>query len=453
MKNRIFQFILLRKYRIALILADVVFINLAVYLSTFLLKTHPTPAIFYLFATFSWFAVSVLFLLYSVLRYAVRYIGPAIIIEWIILNLAVFYIDTFIVARKSLVLMLPFMVVFILGNRLLFRWVKSLRTKKEKGGKIKTLILGVDDEACEIAELLERDRAADYDIVGFLNIDNQNIKVDNKRILGDIEGLYKIAKTRRINEVIIALPSYTPQLHKKIERIVKDYYELGISFKVSGRLFGNLVGRLKMKGISDYFLIDILTETDNSRYLIYKRLFDITISSLGLLFLSPVMLLIALILKFYEKGPVFFRHERIGESGQPFILYKFRSMVPEASRETSPARAHENDERITPFGRFLRRNSFDELPQLCNVLKGDMSLVGPRPEMTYFVNNHKELRGKRLNVKPGITGLAQINGRQNLSPRQKVKYDYIYLKHCTFALDMKILLKTCMVVLNKEGVR
>jgi exopolysaccharide biosynthesis polyprenyl glycosylphosphotransferase len=253
--------------------------------------------------------------------------------------------------------------------------------------------------------------------------------------------------------VIIAFPAYTPFLHRKIEKIAKEYSELGVNFKVIPDLYDTLIGRLRVSRISGYPLLDVLPEVENRRYLIYKRLMDVAVSSLGLILLSPITLFIAVVLRLSEKGPVFYRQERIGESGRPFILYKFRSMVPDAEKDTGPIWAEENDERVTAFGRFLRRNSLDELPQLWNVLKGDMSLVGPRPERPHFVNNHKELQGRRLNVKPGITGLAQINGRYNLTARQKAKYDYIYIKNCSFALDMMILFKTIDVVLSKRGVR
>jgi len=455
MGNKILRFMLLRKYRIALILMDVVFINLVIYASVFLLN-RPQPLLsFYLFATLAWLLISFLFQLYSVSRYAISYIGPAVFGEWLILNLAALYIEPLKVARASLLLILPFMLALVLGNRVLFRWVKSRKDKADEGHQKRVLILGVDNEAKEIAEVLKNGKQTYYDIVGFLSdsqpIESQDIKVDPDLVLGNINDLYRTAKKKRVNEVIIAFPLYTPLLHRMIDQIVRDHHELGLSFKVCGHLFKALVGRLKMRHRSDYFLFDVMPETSSTRYLIYKRLFDILVSFLGLLLLLPAILLIAFILKFCEKAPVFFKNERIGELGQPFILYKFRSMVPDAANDKEPARATENDVRVTPFGRFLRRSSLDELPQLWNVLKGDMSLVGPRPEMTFFVNSHKELKGKRLNVKPGITGLAQVNGRQHLTARHKAKYDYIYLKNRSFVLDMQIVLQTIRVVLSKQG--
>ena len=456
MKSLFLRLIALRKYRIALVLLDAVFINLSIYLSISLLKRYQPPVDFYISATLIWFILGILFLLYSFFRYSVRYISLAIFMEWMILNLVVLYVDIFKMARASLLFTFPVMIFFVLGYRLLFRAVRYLRQNKKDKDETRVLILGIDKEAKEIADLIKANQAMNYHVAGFLTLDHhqeQGGAIDAKHILGDMDDLYKIAKRRKIDEVIIAFPSYTPLLHKRIERVIREHYELGVNFKVGAYLFETLVGRLKMGRISELFLLDIVPDTDSGVYLTYKRLFDLIFSFLGLVLFSPIMLLIAGILKFYEKGPVFYKNERIGESGRPFMLYKFRSMTPEAGRAPYPVRAKENDERITPFGKFLRSNSLDELPQLWNVLKGEMSLIGPRPEMTHFVNSHHELRGKRFNVKPGITGLAQVNGRQDLSARHKAKYDYIYLKNYSFILDMKILSQTFRTVLNKHGVR
>jgi len=456
MKSRILRFITLRKYRITLILLDIIFVNLSVCLSISLLgKSHP-GSLFYLSATLIWFITASLFLLYSVSRYAIRQIILSVIAAWVVLNLATFYIDVLKIARGSLLFVFPFMMIFILGHRLLLRRIRSSRTNKEGGCQIRVLILGVGEEAKEIAEGIKSNEAVNYKVIGFLNPESQHrqdIKVDKQLILGTMDSLYKVVKKEKIDEVIIAFPVYTSLLHKKIERIMREHSELAVNFKVSPYLYDALVGRLKMSYISEIFLLDILPGADSRRYLVYKRLIDVVISLLGLIVLSPIMLLISLILKFHERGSVFYRQERLGESGQPFMLCKFRSMVPDAEKHTGPVWTRKDDSRITSFGRFLRRNSLDELPQLWNVLKGDMSLVGPRPERPHFIDQHKELRGRRLNVKPGITGLAQVNGRYNLTARHKAKYDYIYLKNCSFPLDIKILFQTLWVVLSQHGAR
>jgi len=455
MKDKITRLIALRKYRITLVFLDVAFITLTIYTANLILARPQSPIAFYLGANIIWLITASAFFLYSTFRYSKRQIILAIFTGWMALSLASFYVDALRVGRAVLLLMLPLMVVFVLGHRLILRGVRSLVVERKGKKETRVLILGLGEKAREITTQIRNDKELDYKVVGFLKPDHykQDIKVDVDSILGSVDDLYQIAKKEKIDEVIVAFSAYTPLLHKKIEKIMREHSELELKFKVIPDLYDVLVGRLKIDRITGYPLLDILPEIINRRYLRFKRSMDVGTSSLGLLLLSPLMLTISGILKFYEKGPVFYGQERVGESGQPFVLYKFRSMVPDAEKETGPVWAGENDRRITPFGRFLRRNSFDELPQLWNVLKGDMSLVGPRPERPHFVHNHKELQGKRLNVRPGMTGLAQINGRYNLTSRQKTKYDYIYLKNCSFTLDMMILFRTIEAVSSKHGVR
>jgi lipopolysaccharide/colanic/teichoic acid biosynthesis glycosyltransferase len=156
-------------------------------------------------------------------------------------------------------------------------------------------------------------------------------------------------------------------------------------------------------------------------------------------------------IKITSRGPVIYKQHRVGENGKIFVLYKFRTMVMYAEKVWGFKPAIEEDERITYIGKLLRKTRLDELPQLINVLKGDMSLVGPRPENLYRVKTHEALRGARLAVKPGITGLAQIRSLYDLKPDHKLKYDYLYIQKRSFFLNLYILIKTIPVLLNKTG--
>ena len=180
--------------------------------------------------------------------------------------------------------------------------------------------------------------------------------------------------------------------------------------------------------------------------MILKRIIDIIISIILLIFLSPLLLIISILIKLDSKGPVIFKQKRIGKNGDPFIMYKFRSMVKNAAKKGAKYRVTKNDKRITKVGKILRKTSLDELPQLFNVLLGDMSLVGPRPTLDFIVNEYNDYQKKRLKVKPGITGLAQINGRQSLSWEEKIEYDILYIKNYSIWLDIKILFKTIFVI-------
>ena len=181
------------------------------------------------------------------------------------------------------------------------------------------------------------------------------------------------------------------------------------------------------------------------------RLLDIIGSAAGLILFFPLFIFIALLIKIFSDGPVLYKQKRVGKAGKIFTLYKFRTMVEHAEKVWGLMPAKRNDHRVTKIGKMLRRTRLDELPQLFNVLKGDMSLVGPRPENLYRVNMHKALRGVRLAVKPGITGLAQIRALYDVKPDHKLKYDYLYIQRRSVRLNIYILMKTPPAVLAKKG--
>jgi lipopolysaccharide/colanic/teichoic acid biosynthesis glycosyltransferase len=181
------------------------------------------------------------------------------------------------------------------------------------------------------------------------------------------------------------------------------------------------------------------------------RLFDIA-GSLAILFLAtPVMVLAALFIKLTSRGPILYRQERVGKGGMLFTLYKFRTMIDGAERHVGPVLASRDDERVTAVGRILRRMRLDELPQLYNILRGDMSLVGPRPERPYFVARHQALQGIRLAVKPGLTGLAQVRSFYDLKPDHKARYDYLYIQNRSLLLNISILLRTIPTLFTRKG--
>ncbi len=181
------------------------------------------------------------------------------------------------------------------------------------------------------------------------------------------------------------------------------------------------------------------------------RVFDIIISLLISLCAFPLVVLSALLIKLSSAGPVFYQQHRVGKDGKVFTIYKFRTMVDGAEKRLGPVWALRGDDRVTPVGRILRSSRIDELPQLYNVLRGDMSLVGPRPERPYFVKRHPVLQGARMTVKPGLTGLAQIRGSYDLKPSQKAKYDRLYIRKRSVLLNAYILSRTIPVLLKRKG--
>ncbi len=186
--------------------------------------------------------------------------------------------------------------------------------------------------------------------------------------------------------------------------------------------------------------------------MISKRILDLIISVAGLAFLLPAFILLSALIKLDNKGPVFFRQQRVGRDGRHFAIYKFRTMVVDAENQGSGMVVKEKDPRITRIGRLLREYSLDELPQLINIFKGEMSLVGPRPTLAYQVEKYNQRQMLRLSVQPGLTGWAQVNGRSSLSWPERIELDLWYIESWSLWLDLKVLLKTFTVFLDRGKV-
>jgi len=197
-------------------------------------------------------------------------------------------------------------------------------------------------------------------------------------------------------------------------------------------------------------LDDLLPETPTRTERLI-RAFDIVGSLLILALAWPVAVVAMLLIRITSGGPVLYRQERVGKAGRVFTLYKLRTMINEAEKHVGPVWASKNDSRVTPIGGILRRMRIDELPQLYNVLRGDMSLVGPRPERPFFVERYASLRGVRLSVKPGLTGLAQVRRAYDLKPHHKVKYDSLYVRNRSLWLNIRIFFCTFLVPFSKKG--
>ncbi|MEX6587010.1 sugar transferase [Paraclostridium bifermentans] len=191
-------------------------------------------------------------------------------------------------------------------------------------------------------------------------------------------------------------------------------------------------------------------------YEIYKRVLDIASSLLGLIIGFPIMIIVAILIKIDDKGPIFYTQERLGKNEKKFLVYKIRSMRVDAEKYGGAQWAQKDDPRVTKIGKFIRKTRIDEIPQLFNILKGDMSLIGPRPErpeLTYKFN--EEIPGfiNRLKIKPGLTGWAQVNGGYDITPEEKMIWDIEYINNRNFILDMRIILKTIKVIFTGEGAR
>lgn len=283
-------------------------------------------------------------------------------------------------------------------------------------------------------------------IIGEGKADDITGKKDDVERKG-IDEINELVKYTDIDEIII---SQRIRNENALNLLAYLMHKLKVDIIFSPSIYMNLLP----EKINGEFPIDFLTtvvgkKKDIDEFLI--RSLDIIGSFVILFLFSPIIALVSVLIKMTSGGPVLYEQQRVGKDGKVFTLYKFRTMVKDAEEKIGPVLASRDDPRITKVGRLLRKARLDELAQLFNVLKGDMSLVGPRPERPHFVKLHKPLRELRLAVRPGLTGLAQIRSFYDLKPRHKIKYDYLYIQRRSLLLNVYILLQTIPAVFSKKG--
>ena len=257
-------------------------------------------------------------------------------------------------------------------------------------------------------------------------------------VYGGLDKLEELFKEKRIHEVFVAMPAASYQRNLEI---VQACNKLGLNVSVVPPTYGHQMHSIEIRDIGGIPILKEKTTSAGVLYPIMKRFFDVLISLILILVLSPVMLLISLIIKFDSPGPVIFKQKRVGMNGLEFNFYKFRSMHVSTDPYGKTPNDH-NDPRITRFGRWLRRSSLDELPQFFNVLTGEMSIVGPRPEMPFIVATYNDEQRERLSVKPGITGVWQISAVRGEAIHENMEYDLFYIEHQSLLLDLIIMIKT-----------
>ena len=276
------------------------------------------------------------------------------------------------------------------------------------------------------------------------------------QIIGDSSLIHRIASENKVDRIIVALEERRGRL--PTEELLKCRIE-GISIEEGIAFYEFLTGKLLIEKAYPSFLIFSNGFTKSTYNRVMKTAMDLFIASIGLIIFLPIMALIALAIKIDSSGPIFYRQERQGKAAKTFMLLKFRSMNEDAEKETGPVWAQENDERMTRVGKIIRKIRLDELPQMINVLRGDMSFVGPRPERSHFIKNLEDeipFYEKRLSVKPGITGWAQIEypyGASKKDALEKLKYDLYYIKNMSLFFDIAILFRTIRIVFFGRGAR
>ncbi len=337
--------------------------------------------------------------------------------------------------------------------------ITSLTNKRIHNRKIgfNTLIIGGNRKALSIYQKIEEQpRSVGNVFIGFISILDKEKYLLEKHLnrLGNLKDVKNIIDKYKIEEVIIALESTE---HKEIERIINYLDDKNIVIKVIASMYDILTGKVNMTHIYSTPLIQISHSLMPTWQEQIKQIIDITVSLVALILSLPLIIFLAIGIKLTSKGPIFYCHERIGKFGKPFILYKFRSMYTDAEKH-GPALSSKHDNRITPFGKFMRKAKLDEIPNFWNVLKGDMSLVGPRPERKYFIDQIVEKAPHYLHlqkVKPGITSWGQVKYgyAENVNQMiERLKYDILYIENMSLYVDLKIIIYTILIILKGRNI-
>jgi len=354
---------------------------------------------------------------------------------------------------KSIFLLFGIHFFVCLLPRLIFTTILVKRIHSGKFG-FKTLLIGGSDKAVEIYNEIIGSPKVINKFIGFVNINGVDRQLEDKlNYLGHANDLERIMRDNEVEEVVIALESVE---HDKLKSIIGRIQGGNIVIKILPDMYDILSGSVKMTNIFGALLIEVNAEPMPILQQAVKRFLDVFLSVFAIILLIPVFIILAIAVKMSSPGSIFFLQERIGLNGKPFKIIKFRTMFADAEK-AGPQLSSSHDTRITPIGRFMRKLRLDEFPQFFNVLKGDMSLVGPRPERQYYIDQIVVIEPQFLHltkVRPGITSWGQVkygyaeNVEQML---QRMKFDLLYMKNRTLALDFKIMLYTILIIVKAKG--
>jgi exopolysaccharide biosynthesis polyprenyl glycosylphosphotransferase len=353
---------------------------------------------------------------------------------------------------------LYFVVAFALlvSNRIALR--KIARAARRRGYNLRRFaVVGTGALAEEVVESMAAHPEWGYQFSGFIL--EQGAPLPQRRpVLGKLESISELLENNVLDEVVFAV---SRDHLEEIQGAVRLCEEQGIEVKICLNLFNVTIGKMAMAEVSGLPALSLSSTPRDELALVAKRVFDVVVSAVMLLLVAPLFAVVAVAIKLDSRGPVFFRQRRVGLHGREFVFYKFRSMVEDAEslleslRErnevTGPVFKMKKDPRVTAVGRFIRRTSIDELPQFWNVLKGEMSVVGPRPPTPNEVRKYKPWQRRRLSVKPGITCTWQVSGRSNIDFDRWMELDLAYIDQWSLWGDVQICLKTIPAVLGSRG--
>ncbi|MCP4418512.1 MAG: sugar transferase [Chloroflexi bacterium] len=346
--------------------------------------------------------------------------------------------------------------VFIISWRILLRisfnvWPKPSRQRR-------VLIVGAGKTGRSVGSMMQNHEWAGLTLVGYLD-DDLRKKQEDLLILGNVANVRHIVEKHSIEDVVVALPQ---RAYGQINKLTITLHDLPVHVHVVPDYFSLALYRASVDDFGGIPMINLRDPALNDVQRLVKRIFDLAVGGIIVFFLLPIFLVISLLIKLDSKGAIIFRQERVGENGRIFNMFKFRTMEPNADENREQVteirqdgrilfNKSPNDPRITHIGRFLRRTSLDELPQLFNVLKGEMSLVGPRPELPWLVDQYELWQRKRFAVPQGMTGWWQVNGRSDKPLHLNTEDDLYYVQNYSIWMDVYILVKTPWVVLRGKG--
>lgn len=410
-----------------------------------------------------WLLLFALFGLYGKWKNTSRFDEIISVYKTITVGAVVFLIFSFWISQDISYSKLPVLgywaslVVLVGFGRLFVRTTQ--RYLLSKGVNLRpSIVVGSKKLAEDMLTKLRLYPALGYDIKGVIltEQDNRNKEIAGFKVLGSVADIHSVIGKYGISDMLIALEF---KEEEEIFKLISAADSFDVDFSIMPGPSDVLAGRVMYNHIYGFPMIRILSEPMPPWEKNVKRMIDIAISFFVLIFFSPFFLIIAAAIKLDSKGKILYSQERVGYRGSIFKVYKFRSMVENAEKSSGPVWAEENDNRITRVGKILRKMRIDEFPQMLNILNGDMSIVGPRPERLFFV---EQLKVKipyyplRLKVKPGLTGWAQIKHSYDSSlddVKEKLKYDLYYIENMSLNMDFKIIISTVFVVLGRKGAR
>lgn len=371
----------------------------------------------------------------------------------LILALLYFWFPDWIIGRGVFLIAAILVFSLVVTWRLVFAWFSKHAAPRER-----LLLVGTSPAAVELAsELHQRRQELGVDIVGFVDPDSARVgePVLNPGVIGTIEDIPLLVQSSRADRVVVSLSDARGKL--PMDRLLDIRLRTGVSFDHLASVYEEYTGKIAVENLRPSWLIFSAGFHKTRLLLVAKRAVDLMLALAGLVITAPLMLLAAALVKLSSAGPALYHQERVGLNGRIFTVHKLRTMRQDAEAGTGPVWTQPNDSRVTPLGRLLRRVRLDELPQLWNVLRGDMSVVGPRPERPSFVDQLTAtipFYGQRHVVKPGITGWAQIRYTYGASVEdaiEKLQYDLYYIKNLSIALDFVIVLETIKTVVLRRG--